>query len=228
VVDKFSRRDFINLSVSLSLAFPLSAYAMKGDNDDRKLDYPITILALKQAFIAEMMAHKHYLGYVEKALTEKYSNIAYMFHAFSFSEKIHADNYQRILNELGSETSNILASIYILDTKSNLQKAAEKELEKIVKFYPDLLKTLESESCEKAIINCMYSWKSHRQHEEKVTEIQKYSGIFFGSVLSHIEEKNLDFHVCIICGSTINEAPRLPCEICNRSMAHYKKVNRPT
>jgi hypothetical protein len=26
----------------------------------------------------------------------------------------------------------------------------------------------------------MYSWKSHRQHEEKVKEIQKYSDFFSG------------------------------------------------
>ena len=226
-MDKFSRREFFYLSASLSLIFPLHAYAMNGENNKPKNDYPNTILLLKQAFNTEMIAHEHYLGYVEKALAEKYPNISYMFYAFSFSEKIHADNYKNIISKLGGKIEKAVLPIDVLDTKSNLQKAAEKELEKIEKFYPKLLQNLEPESCEEAIINCMYSLKSHRQHEEKAREIKRYSGLFFGSVASHIEEMNLDFHVCKICGSTIDKVPELPCEICNRSVSHYKKINRP-
>ena len=151
-----------------------------------------------------------------------------MFSAFSISEKIHADNYKRIINGFGGTIEINSVSIDVRDTRSNLKKAAEKELEKIEIFYPELLKRLEPESCEEAIVSCMYSWKSHRQHEAQVREIQKYSGFLFGSVATHIEGMNLDFHVCEICGSTIDEAPKSPCEICNRSESHYKKVNRPT
>jgi len=185
------------------------------------------MLVLKQAFKSEMMAHKHYLGYVEKALAEKFPNIAYLFHAFSMSEKVHADNYERIINKLGSKINIIILSIDVCDTKSNLIKAAENELEKIKTTYPHFLEKLETEECEEAIINCMYSWKSHRQHEKKVKEIQKYSGMFFGSVAKKVEGIDLDFHICEICGSTIDKEPNSPCDICNRSMSHYKKVNRP-
>jgi len=226
-MNKFSRRELLYLSASLSLLFPLQAYAMKEENNAKINDYPTTILALKKAFKAETIAYRHYLAYVEKALKEDYPNIAYMFYAFSFSEKIHADNYKRILNELGSDIAKVLVQINVHDTKSNLQKAAEKELEKINKFYPELLVTLEPELYEEAIVNCMYSWKSHRQHEATVTEIQKYSGMFFGSVAEKIEDMNLDFHICNICGSTIDEKPQSPCEICNKSLSHYFKVDRP-
>ncbi len=226
-MDKVSRRNFFYLAVSLPL-FPLHVYAKNGKNDDPKIDYFNTILILNQAFNAEMIAHKSYLGYIEKALVENHPNIAYMFHAFSFSEKIHADNYERIISNLGGKTKEVVVSLDIHDTKSNLKKAAEKELEKIIFFYPELLQKLESESCEEAIMNCMYSWKSHRQHEKKVKEIEKYSGSFFGSVANRIEKMDLDFHVCKICGSTIDVKPIAPCEICNRSLSHYKIVNRPT
>jgi hypothetical protein len=98
MMDKFSRREFFYLSASLSVIFPLHAYAMNGENNKPKNDYPNTLLLLKQAFNTEMIAHEHYLGYVEKALAEKYPNISYMFYAFSFSEKIHADNYKNIIS----------------------------------------------------------------------------------------------------------------------------------
>ena len=226
-MDKLSRRDFFYLTASLSLMYPLRAYAMNSENSDQRFDYPNTLLILKQAFKAEMIAHKNYLGYIGKALAENHPNIAYMFYAFSFSEKVHADNYKRIISKFGGEIKDVIVSIDVRDTKSNLQKAAEKELEKIKYFYPEILQKLESESCEEAIINCMYSWKSHRQHEEKVKELKRYSGLFFGSVASHIEKMDLDFHICNICGSTIDNKPESPCEICNRPMSHYEKVNRP-
>lgn len=226
-MDIFSRREFIYLSASLPLVFPFRAFAANAKKNSRTTGYPNTILVLKQAFKSEMTAYKHYVEFAKKALAEKYPNIAYVFHAFSSSEKIHADNYKRIISKFESEIKNNLVSIDVLDTKSNLLKAAENEIEKIEKTYPEFLKKLESESFEEAIINCMYSWKSHRQHEEKIRKIQKYSGIFFGSVASEIEGINLDFHVCEICGSTIDEKPNSPCQICNRSKSHYKKVDRP-
>ena len=222
-----SRRDFLYFSASSLLLFPLQAYAVNLNKKHMTDECPDTILILKQAFRSEMTAHRHYLGYVKKALAENYSNIAYVFHAFSVSERVHADNYKRIISKFGKEIKNKSGPIHIADTKSNLITAAKKELEKIKTTYPNFLRKLEKEECEEAIINCMYSWKSHRQHEEKIREIKKYSGIFFGRVAKKIEGMDLDFHVCEICGSTIDEKPDSPCDICNRSLSHYKRVDRP-
>jgi rubrerythrin len=40
------------------------------------------------------MAYKDYIGYTSKAISEKYLNIYYLFYAFFYSEKVHADNYK--------------------------------------------------------------------------------------------------------------------------------------
>lgn len=224
---QFSRRKLLTLLTTLPLLVPMRSFALTGKDGSHVLQYPKTVTVLKQAFRAEMIAHTHYLGYVEKALQEKYANIAYMFYAFSFSEKIHADNYQRLITVLGDEIAEILTPITIRETKANLIKSAEKELEKIEKTYPDFLQRLATEDHEEAIINCMYSWKSHRQHEKKVREIQRYSGMFFGSVARKIENFNLDFHVCNICGSTIDKKPNAPCDICNRPLSHYFPIEPP-
>ena len=226
-MDKFSRREFMFFSALLPLLIPLPARALVVEKNYGKIVYPNTLLILKQAFTCEMIAHKHYLKYVEKAMAEKYPNIAYMFQAFSVSEKIHADNYQRIIKNLGSAIHDTLMVIDVHDTKTNLIAAAKNELEKIEITYPEFLKTIETEECEDAIINCMYSWKSHRQHEAEVKKIQKYSGSFFGSVAKKIEGGTIDFYICEICGSTIDAEPDSPCDICNRSLSHYRKINRP-
>ena len=142
-----------------------------------------------------------------KALSEDYQNIAYLFSSLSISEKIHADNYQRLIVSLGATLKNINISVSISNTKANLNVASMKELEKINKFYPEIIKGLSSESHKQAVISCMYSWKSHEQHEKMINEIKKYSGIFFKMLAKKIENMRPNYYVCDICGSTINGKP---------------------
>jgi len=43
------------------------------------------------------VASEHYIDYSRIAVKEKYPNIAYLFSALADSEKIHAENYKRML-----------------------------------------------------------------------------------------------------------------------------------
>ncbi len=224
---RVSKREFIGLSVALSFLCRFPALAAHGLAGVKTASFPKTIKVLQQAYRAEMIAHNHYLGYTVRAVKEGFPNIAYLFQSFAVSEKIHAVNYARILSTLEEATSIIPAGIDVKSTRDNLKRASQKELEKIERTYPDFLQELEAEACDEAIVNCMYSWKSHRQHEQKVREIRRYSGMFFGSVASKIEGMHLDFHVCGECGSTIDVQPAAPCEICNKSKSHYSRVPRP-
>ena len=228
-MDKISRRQFLYISAFLPLSYHLSiVVASPGENKlDANYLFPITIAILKSAYLSEKLASEHYVGYSRKAVQEKYHNIAYLFSALEVSEKIHAENYKKILTSLSAEPEELEFEILILDTKANLMKASDNELLKIQKTYPDFLDKLKQESCEEAIVKCTYSWKSHQQHLSQLNEIRKYSPQFFGSVAKKIEEMKLDFHVCEICGSTINEVPKTPCEICNNPKSLYQRVKRP-
>jgi rubrerythrin len=228
-MEKISRRKFFYFFTSLSLSYPLSiVVASSRENKLGKNDnFPITVAVLKAAYKEEKVAFNHYVGYSRKAVEEKYPNIAYLFAAFAVSEKIHAENYKKILASLNAGLEEPEFEILILDTKANLISASEGELKKIKETYPDFLTKLKNESHDNAVINCMYSWKSHRQHKRKISEIQKYSKWFFGSVAKKIEGMKFDFHVCEICGSTVDEAPKTPCDICNYPVLHYHKVIRP-
>jgi rubrerythrin len=223
-----SRRKLLYLSAVAPLFFHFPALAAQRTTRKSKIIYPRTVAVLQNSFKTEMIAYRHYLGYTSKALLDRYPNIAYLFRAFSYSEKIHADNYKRILRSLGQRTKPLHIKINVRDTKSNLRQAARNELKKINTTYPDFIRELESEGYEEAIINCMYSWKSHEQHEETVEQIGRYSGMFFGSVSKKIEGLNPNYYICRICGSTIDEAPHSPCIICNRSQSNYQRIERPT
>lgn len=206
---------------SFTIAATKASYVEKADL------YPLTIAVLKNAYLLEIVAYKNYVGCYQKAIDEKYPNIAYLFTSFSISEKIHADNYRRLLKTFCAEIGEPEIDVEILDTKSNLRNASEKELLKINKTYPDFLATLEKESYAQAIITCVYSWKSHQQHGKKINEIRRYSGVLFNSLAKKIEGMKLDFHVCEICGSTIDAPPETSCEICNCPLSYYRKVIRP-
>lgn len=228
-MEKISRRKFFYHLASLSFFYPLSTVMassseLKPANNGR---FPITVAVLVAAYKAEKLASEHYHNYSRKAVEEKYPNIAYLFSAFALSEKIHAKNYEKILTSLSSKLQEPEFEVSISDTKANLIKASEGELKKIKVTYPDFLAKLKKESHDQAVISCMYSWKSHKQHERKIDEIRKYSPLFFGHVAKEIEEAKYDFYVCEICGSTIDEAPQTPCNICNHPDVHYHNVMKP-
>ena len=222
-----SRRQLL-FSALLSFCYPLAdlqyfAVAHEGNNSI----YPLTIDLLKEAYWAEMIASKSYDSCSQIALSENYPNIAYLFIALSISEKIHAANYQRLLLSLGAMLKAKEISASISDTRTNLNIAAIKELEKINEFYPEILRKLSSEAHDQAIINCMYSWKSHQQHEEILLKIKKYTETFFGALAEKIEDMKPDYHVCEICGSTVDKKTTIPCEICNYPVSHYRGIIRP-
>ncbi len=224
-----SRRQFLYFSALLSFFYPIvkmKSFAL-AENIQKDIAYPLTIDILKEAYWAEMTAKNHYDGYCQKALSQNYPNIAYLFTALSISEKIHADNYQNLIIALGSTIKNRKISVSVADTKANLKIAAVKEMEKIEDFYPEIFNNLSSESHDQAVVYCMYSWKSHMQHEEIIKDIKRYSGLFFKPLAKKIERMNPNYYVCEICGSTTDEEPKTPCEICNYPLSHYKKLNRP-
>jgi rubrerythrin len=212
-----------------ALGYPFYSEFAFGENStiSSKRLFPITEAVLKEAYIAEMKAHLHYDGYCIRALEDKYPNIAYLFRAFSVSERIHAENYKRVLGDLDSIPAELGREIVVLGTKKNVEVASRKEMDKINEVYPDFLEKLKQESHDQAVINCMYSWKSHRQHLDEINDIKRYAPFFFSAVAKEIEGRKLNFHICEICGSTIEEPPKAPCEICNYPISHYKEVARP-
>ena len=227
---KISRRKFLNMFAFVSFSYPFATVmaSSKENKPETQGGFPITVAVLKAAYEEEKFASEYYIRCSRKAIEEEFPNIAYLFTAFAASENIHAQNYKRILAALDTQLEEPDLEIQILNTRLNLINASEGELKKIRETYPDFFVRLKKESHDPAILNCMYSWKSHQQHKEKISEIRKYSEDFFSLVAKRIEELKLDFHVCEICGSTIDEAPTGPCDVCNYADFHYQKVKQPS
>lgn len=225
---KLTRRSLLKYIV----AFPSIFYFLKPLNAEELLknnpeSFSVTASVLKDAYISEMSAHEHYKAYSKIAVEENYKGIAYLFLAFAASELIHAQNYKRVLLKLNVELSEAKISTKTKDTKKNLIAASEKELRKIENSYPSFLEKLDKEDHDQAIESCMWAWKSHQQHKELIEQVYKYSGWFFNKVAKKIESKNFDFHICTVCGSTVDKKPKTPCNICNKSVSHYIRIEKP-
>jgi rubrerythrin len=203
---------------------PINAKELSQNNYKKFTD---TISVLKAAYKSEMSAHEHYKVYSAMALEEDYKGIAYLFVAFAASELTHAQNYKKALSELGVELATLKITTTVENTKSNLRAASKKELIKIADTYPSFLEKLDKEAHKQAIKSCIWSWKSHQQHRELIEQVYKYSGWFFKKVAKKIESKNFDFHICGICGSTVDIKPELPCEICNQPVSNYRQIQKP-
>ncbi len=99
-----SRRQLLYFSALFAFCYPIAnlKYFALADELNHDSQYPSTLNILKKAYWAEITAHKHYNKYCHKALSEDYPNIAYLFSVLSVSEKIHADNYKKIIISLFS------------------------------------------------------------------------------------------------------------------------------
>jgi rubrerythrin len=226
----FSRRDILHLSILAYIGFPLSRASAAGEKTapSENGKFPLTVAVLQEAFVVETTANRGYVVFAHKALEERYPNIAYMFTALSESEKIHSDNYRNILFSLGESPNEPVCQTTVSDTRDNLRVAAKNELDKINHVYREFLERLQAEAYEPSVIDCMYSWKSHQQHVEEIKKIIMYSGLFFHQVAEKIERGSPDYFVCIRCGSTISEPPKIACVICHSPLTYYRRIERPS
>ena len=171
-------------------------------------EFPETILALKEGYKAETGAYQRYVLFGRLARENDYRGIAYLYTSLATSEKIHADNYRRILGTMGiSLEAPPEEEVPISDTKENLIYAAERELNSINNTYPMILKRVKAEGHPEAINIVEYSWASHKQHLDIINKIRRWSPRFFETVARKIDEKTDRYFVCGTCGSTVTEIP---------------------
>ncbi len=187
--------------------------------------YPETIEALSRAAGAEMTAHLRYVGFAGQAHDEGYRGVAYLFTGLATSKLIHAQNYHRILAQLGESIDfGAARQTKIDDTQTNLISAAEAELNTIDNVYPEILQRLASEHLDAAILNVTYAWESHKQHRDLIAKILRWSPSFFESVAKKIDGRTDKLYVCAICGSTLHEVPSEQCPICRFEVSHYRLI----
>jgi len=187
--------------------------------------YPLTIASLQVRYRDEIQAMEKYTAYADKARSEDYPHIAYLFTALAHSESLHARNFARLLTELGVDVDESPQSEFeVGSTRDNVSHATAVEMDEIAHRYPGILEEIESEQHAEAIQFITYAWEAERQHRDLLKKIRSAAKKWFGMLAAHIEGEAAHYYVCEICGSTLTELPKESCPICAHPAGHYSEV----
>ena len=165
---------------------------------------PKTDQDLKDAFAGESQANRKYLAFSKKAEQEGHRRAARMFRAAAAAETVHAHNH---LRELGAVRS----------TRENLLEAITGESYEFQKMYPQMIDDARTEGREGALRSFLYA-----------NEVEQVHATLYKKVLDSLERDKgrevEDFHVCQVCGYTVEgEAPD-ECPVCKSRKQAFSRV----
>ncbi|MFZ5997236.1 MAG: rubrerythrin family protein [Nitrospirota bacterium] len=157
---------------------------------------------LWEAFAGESQANRKYLAFAKKAESEGYKQIAKLFRAAAEAETVHAHNH---LRELAGVKS----------TKENLEAALNGEVYEFQKMYPKMIEEAQAENNKCALKTFTYA-----------NEVEKVHAELFRKAIENLgKNPENDYHVCSVCGHTVEgEAPDT-CPVCGAKKQAFKKVD---
>ncbi|MDO9289874.1 MAG: rubrerythrin family protein [Thermodesulfovibrionales bacterium] len=157
---------------------------------------------LQDAFAGESQANRKYLAFAKKAEEEGFKQIAKLFRAAAEAETVHAHNH---LREMGG----------IRSTKENLQEAISGESYEFQKMYPQMIKDAEAEGQKGALKSFNFA-----------NEVEKIHADLYKKAVENIgKNPSVDYHVCQVCGNTVEGEPPDKCPICGANKKMFKKVD---
>jgi rubrerythrin len=146
-----------------------------------------------------------YTLFAEKAEKEGYPEVAKLFRAIAYAEKVHAANHLKVLGGIGTTIENLMA-------------AAGGENFEVEEMYPafDAVAKLQDEKS--AIRSIHYAIEAEKIHEKLYEEAKKT-----------VEEKKdipaNDVYVCPVCGHTVVGEVCDKCPVCGAQKEKYQQFS---
>jgi rubrerythrin len=163
----------------------------------------MTKKALSDAFAGESMAHMKYIIYSDIARKEGYSNVARLFEAIAYAERVHAGNHAKLLGCLGK-------------TLDNLQAGADGESYEIEEMYPVYKITANLQGEKAAELSNHYALEAEKIHEKMYNNSKK-------EIARGKDMELEEVYVCPVCGYTHEGIPPEKCPVCSASSKIFKK-----
>lgn len=158
---------------------------------------------LYAAFAGESQAHMKYSIFADKAEREGYPEIARLFRAIAYAEKVHATNHLRVLGGIN-------------DTVANLEGAKGGENFEVDEMYPayDAVAKVQGEKeAEKSI---HYAIEAEKIHAVMYDDAKK-------SAEGKKDIPTSNVYVCPVCGHTVIGEPHDDCPVCKLKKEKYIK-----
>jgi len=158
---------------------------------------------LKASFAGESQAHMRYLIFADRAEKDGFPNIARLFRAVAFAERMHATNHLKALDGVGK-------------TDTNLQEAIGGETFEVEEMYPAY----------KAAAEAQEETRAHRSMEWALEAEKVHAGMYTTAreaVLGGGDVALGDVYVCGVCGWTVEGAAPDVCPICGAKHDKFVK-----
>lgn len=155
------------------------------------------------AFAGESMAHMKYQHFADRADEEGLSEMARMFRAIAYAERVHAGNHLEVLGQIKS-------------TSDNIQTCIDGETYEIEEMYPVFNATAKMQDEAGAVRSTHYALEAEKIHADwyrmAKEAVNKGEDVQIGAI-----------QICTVCGHTREgEAPE-KCPICGASRDKFKQ-----
>lgn len=164
----------------------------------------LTETDLKDAFAGESQANRKYLAFSKKAEQEGHKRAAKMFRAAAAAETVHAHAH---LRELGG----------IRSTRENLDEAINGESHEFQNMYPAMIAHARAEGKQGALRSFEYA-----------NAVEKVHADLYRKVLASLDtdkgKEAEDYHVCKVCGYTVEGQAPDECPVCKSKKQAFMKV----
>jgi rubrerythrin len=158
---------------------------------------------LKAAFAGESQAHMKYLNFAERAEKEKMPNVARLFHATAYAERVHASNHLRALEGVAGSAVN-------------LGEAIAGETYEVEEMYPAFSAVAALQEEKKALRSMNWALEAEKDHA-RLYSVAK-SAVEGGKDIAAV-----DIFVCGTCGHTVEgQAPDV-CPVCGAKREIFRK-----
>ncbi|HHY78018.1 MAG TPA: rubrerythrin family protein [Clostridiales bacterium] len=172
---------------------------------------------LRSAYGGESMAHMRYLYWADEAKKEGFPNIARLFEAISYAERVHASNHFKELNGNTADATVTAGAVFGTGkTVDNLQGAINGELHEVEQMYPVYLNAAEFQNEPGAKRSFHFALEAEKIHAELFKKAQDAAK----------QGKDMELkavYICPVCGHTVlDEAPDA-CPVCGVKKEMYKE-----
>ena len=176
---------------------------------------PMTDGNLKSAYAGESQAHMRYLIFSQRAEKEGYPNVARLFEAVAYAERIHASNHYRNIKSEGDALTVSMAGFGSKNTSEDIQIGIDGETFEIEEMYPAYLDVAKMQKEYAAEVTFRFAWEAEKTHVE----------LFKKAKVSIDEKKDPDIgpiSVCRVCGYTVEREPPEKCPVCKAKKDKFK------
>ena len=172
---------------------------------------------LHSAYGGESMAHMRYLIWADMAKKEGFLNIARLFEAISYAEKVHASNH---FNVIDGDTADAMVTGGAVfgtgKTVDNLQGAINGEVHEVEQMYPVYLNTAEFQKETGAQRSFHFALEAEKIHVELFKLAQE-------AAKQGKDIELIAIYVCPVCGHTIIDNAPDNCPVCGAKKEMYHK-----